>query len=129
TIDTLERLEADSKSDRFFFITGTDAFAEIQTWKSWRELLSRHSFVVHERPGFPIGEAREVLPGGARSRVLGESVEGEPEWGDAGVWFVRRPMLDISSTEIRRSVRENRSIRFLVPDTVEAYIRESRLYR
>jgi nicotinate-nucleotide adenylyltransferase len=38
-------------------------------------------------------------------------------------------MLNISSTEIRRSVRENRSVRFLVPDPVAAYIDENRLYR
>lgn len=127
TIDTLESLAAGSKDSRFFFITGTDAFSEIRTWKSWRELLRGHWFVVHERPGFPIEAAKDVLPRGIDSRVLEES-EIEPGT-EPRVLFLRRPMLNISSTEIRQSVRENRSIRFLVPDGVAAYIGEYRLYR
>jgi len=127
TIDTLEELAAGSQGSRFFFVTGTDAFAEIRTWRSWQKLLEAHWFVVHERPGFPFESIQDVVPDGISSRVLEESelVPGnEPR-----VLFLRRPMLKISSTEIRRSIRENRSIRFLVPDAVADYIRENRLYR
>jgi len=127
TIDTLEAFAAGSKDSRFFFVTGTDAFSEIRTWKSWKQLLDSHWFVVHERPGFPIEDVQDVLPEGTDSRVLAES-ELEPGT-EPRVLFLRRPMLQVSSTEIRRSVRENRSIRFLVPDAVAAYIRENRLYR
>jgi nicotinate-nucleotide adenylyltransferase len=127
TIDTLEGFAAGSKDSRFFFVTGTDAFSEIRTWKSWKQLLDSHWFVVHERPGFPIEDVQDVLPEGTDSRVLAES-ELEPGT-EPRVLFLRRPMLQVSSTEIRRSVRENRSIRFLVPDAVAAYIRENRLYR
>ena len=127
TIDTLEAFAAGSKDSRFIFVTGTDAFSEIRTWKSWQQLLDSHWFVVHERPGFPIEDVQDVLPEGTDSRVLGES-ELEPGT-EPRVLFLRRPMLQVSSTEIRRSVRENRSIRFLVPDAVAAYIRENRLYR
>ncbi|MGH9392082.1 MAG: nicotinate-nucleotide adenylyltransferase, partial [Vicinamibacteria bacterium] len=127
TIDTLEAFAAESKDSRFFFVTGTDAFSEIRTWKSWQKLLDSHWFVVHERPGFPIEDVQDVLPEGTDSRVLEES-ELEPET-EPRVLFLRRPMLQVSSTEIRRSIRENRSIRFLVPDAVAAYIRENRLYR
>jgi nicotinate-nucleotide adenylyltransferase len=126
TIDTLEAL-GESAGDRFFFVTGTDAFAEIRTWKSWEKLLSAHWFVVHERPGFPIEAVRDVLPEGIDARVLdGPSLEPGTE---PRVSFLRGPMLKVSSTEIRRSVREGRSIRFLVPDIVADYIRENRLYR
>jgi nicotinate-nucleotide adenylyltransferase len=126
TIDTLEALAAGS-TDSFYFITGTDAFSEIRTWHRWRELLEKHRFVVHERPGFPIEAVRDVLAQDVDSRILDES---ELEAGsEPRVLFLRRPMLKVSSTEIRRSVREDRSIRFLVPDAVAAYIREYRLYR
>lgn len=127
TIDTLEAFAAGSKDSRFFFVTGTDAFAEIRTWKSWQKLLEAHWFVVHERPGFPIEAIQDVLPQGTSSRVLGEA-ELEPGT-EPRVLFLRRPMLQVSSTEIRRSIRENRSIRFLVPDAVADYVRENRLYR
>jgi nicotinic acid mononucleotide adenylyltransferase len=68
-----------------------------------------------------------VLPAGIEGGLIdGESFEpgAEPR-----VSFLRRPMLKVSSTAIRRSIRENRSIRFLVPDGVADYIRENRLYR
>jgi nicotinate-nucleotide adenylyltransferase len=127
TIDTLDALAASSKDSRFFFVTGTDAFVEIQTWKSWRRLLTSHWFVVHERPGFPMEAARAALPQDVESAVLDDlelRAGSEPR-----VLFLRRPMLRVSSTEIRRSVEENRSVRFLVPDAVAEYIREFRLYR
>ena len=101
TIDTLEEL-ASGSTDRFFFITGTDAFAEIRTWRSWEKLLKEHRFVVHERPGFPVDAVRGVLPDGIDAGMLDES---NHEAGDGPrVWFVRRPMLKVSSTEIRRSI-------------------------
>lgn len=129
TIDTLAELGARFPDSRLFFVTGTDAFAEIRTWKRWHDLLNHHSFVVHERPGFPIGKARAVVPEDLESRVREDSSRGfEAEPGGARIFLVRRPMLDVSSTEIRSSVSAGRSIRFLVPDAVEAYIRENRLY-
>jgi nicotinate-nucleotide adenylyltransferase len=126
TVETLEELAARS-TDRFFFVTGTDAFLEIRTWKSWEKLLNEYWFVVHERPGYPIEEARQVLPRGVDAAILDESTHSLRS--ERRVSFLRRPMLDVSSTEIRRSIRENRSIRFLVPDSVADYIRENRLYR
>lgn len=129
TIDTLAELSRGTDS-RFFFVTGTDAFVEIRTWKRWHELLSSYSFVVHERPGFPIDEAQAAVPGELRDRIVEDSEGGfATESAGARIFLVRRPMLDVSSTEIRRSVRAGRSIRFLVPDAVEVYIRENRLYQ
>ncbi len=129
TIDTLTELVERFAASQFFFVTGTDAFVEIRTWKKWHELLSNYSFVVHERPGFPIGEVLAVVPEELEGRVVMDSDAGfAPESDGAGIFLVRRPMLDVSSTAIRRSVRAGRSIRFLVPDAVEAYIRENRLY-
>jgi nicotinate-nucleotide adenylyltransferase len=125
TIDTLDALRAASPAIRFFFITGTDAFAEIQTWREWRRLLSEHRFVVHERPGFPLEAVREALPPEMESADL----DGAAAGSDPRVVFLRRPMLPVSSTEIRRSVAKGRSVRFLVPDAVEEYIRDFRLYR
>jgi nicotinate-nucleotide adenylyltransferase len=126
TIDTLEALEAAFPDARVFFVTGTDAFSEIRTWKSWQRLLEEHWFAVHERPGFPIEALRGVLPPETPARLLADE-ELEPS-SEPRVLYLRRPMLPVSSTSIRDSVRLNRSIRFLVPDAVAAYIAENRLY-
>jgi nicotinate-nucleotide adenylyltransferase len=131
TIDTLESLTVDFPQSRFFFVTGTDAFADIRTWKRWKELLLRYSFVVHERPGFPMEVTRELLSQAEGGRVVEDTNGSKPISSDSEprIYLIQRAMVDISSTEIRRSVREGRSVRFLVPDPVESYIRENRLYQ
>jgi nicotinate-nucleotide adenylyltransferase len=129
TIDTMESLAASFPGSHLFFVTGTDAFSEIRTWKMWRELLSRYSFAVHERPGAPLDGAPEALPADLRARVTGAGDAPGRSRDETAIVLVRSAMLDVSSTEIRASVRERRSIRFLVPDAVEAYIRENRLYQ
>ena len=129
TIDTLRELGELRPEARFFFIVGTDAFVEIRTWKRWRQLLERHDFVVHERPGASLGAARDVLPEELVVRVIDLSEGAAPPFpGGPHIFLIRRAMLDVSSTEIRALSQRGRSIRFLVPGAVEAYIREHRLY-
>lgn len=126
TIDTLTQLRRESPLARFTFIAGSDAFAEIETWKDWRQLLSEFSFAVHERPGYGLEQIQASLRG--VSRVVDEA-DGRFGLDEPAVVFIRRPMLDVSSTEIREAVRRRHSIRFLVPDAVAGYIRENRLYQ
>ncbi|HXV62982.1 MAG TPA: nicotinate-nucleotide adenylyltransferase [Vicinamibacteria bacterium] len=125
TIDTLTQLRRESPRARFTFIVGSDAFAEIETWKDWRRLLSGFSFAVHERPGFGLERIQASLRGVGR---VDDEAEGGFGLDEPAVVFIRRPMLDVSSTEIREAVRRRHSIRFLVPDAVAGYIRENRLY-
>ncbi len=110
-------------------------------------LRHRHRCLRGDSNVEELGEASEgALVRGARAAgVSRRGGPGRPSGGDSmprssrsrssspgpsrRVLFLRRPMLKVSSTEIRRSIRENRSIRFLVPDAVADYIRENRLYR
>jgi len=112
TIETLDELQRERPETEYWFITGSDAFVEIRTWKEWETLLGRYSFVVHGRPGVSLDDASRAVPAALHERIV----------------FLRREMLNVSSTEIRRSVRDGHSIRFLVPDAVEGYIRQNRLY-
>lgn len=112
TIDTLGELRAKEPEAEYWFITGSDAFAEIRTWRSWKKLLTTYAFAVLERPGCNLRDVLDVVPEGLRERVS----------------FLESAMLEVSSTEIRHTVREGKSIRFLVPDSVEAYVRRNRLY-
>jgi len=112
TIETLDAMRAKNPDVEYWFITGSDAFVDIRTWKDWESLLERYSFVVHERPGVTLEDASRVVPASFRERIV----------------FMKREMLNVSSTEIRRSVRQGRSIRFLVPETVDEYVRRNRLY-
>jgi len=101
TIDTMAALESLHPEHRFRLIVGTDIFLEQEQWKDFDVLQQRYPFVVLGRPGF------EAPPG----------VTCSP------------PLPDVSSTEIRRRVREGLSVATLVPDAVAAIIENKELYR
>jgi nicotinate-nucleotide adenylyltransferase len=66
SIDTIERLKPQlSADDRLFFLIGADAFADIQTWKRWRDVVKAVEFIVVSRPGHRYG-----VPEGARVHRL-----------------------------------------------------------
>jgi nicotinate-nucleotide adenylyltransferase len=132
SIITLNKLKAIYPEAMVFFILGVDAFLEIETWKSYRDVLEQCRFIVISRPGFDLSRARAVLPEEYSGRIYDC-----PEAGPIGeellfrfrIFLVEIKALDISSTDIRRRVKGGRSIHGLVPDAVEAYIRKKKLYQ
>lgn len=123
TIRYLNRHFAEEKE--FFFLTGIDAFLEIQTWKDFEEILHSVSFIVSEREGDFEGLKDNL------ACALGYFREGR-RWKNAEgrktVFFLDRPPLAISSSDIRREVRARHSVCGLVPDAVETYILAHELY-
>ena len=109
TIDTLRTLREQQPGVELCFITGADAILEILTWKDPQDVLDLASFVAVTRPGHDLDELRKL--------GIGERVRS-----------IEIPALAISSTDIRRRVKEGRPIRYLVPAEVEQYIREHGLY-
>jgi nicotinate-nucleotide adenylyltransferase len=108
TTDTLRDLAAARPGADLFFITGADALEAILSWKDVEELWRLAHFVAVTRPGHHLDTAD--LPRGAVS-------------------VVEIPALAISSSDIRRRVREGRPVRYLVPTGVLQYIAKSGLYR
>lgn len=122
-----------------YFIMGVDAFLDIATWKEARELLALAQVIVTARPGWRLDEVERSMTSEQR-QLLGNprfeyvnisditretaKVHHEPR----PVLLVEVVSLDISSSEIRQLVKEGRSIRYLVADTVAAYIGKNRLY-
>jgi nicotinate-nucleotide adenylyltransferase len=121
---TLERIVRSGISPAdLFFITGADAFAEIETWYRYPSVLDLANFVVVSRPGVPVADLRDRLPGlRARMRTTLEA-DAEP-----AVFLVDARTADVSSSDIRRRLRAGESITGMVPDAVEAHIRRHRLY-
>jgi nicotinate-nucleotide adenylyltransferase len=116
TIDSLRILrEKFGPQTELFFITGADAIFEITDWKDSEEYLTIAHFIAAARPGFCL----EELPQTTQNWV-----------GEHGDRFhvLRVPAMAISSTEIRERVRKGTSIRYLVPEQVEHYIRRHGLY-
>ncbi len=109
TIDTVRELQRELvPGEKLHFIMGSDSLVQFLTWKDPHELLAACEFAVVPRPGFDLRDADPRVS--ARARVL------------------EAPMMDISSSDIRQRVREGRTIRYLVPALVSAYIEEKKLY-
>ena len=129
SIDTIGRFRADYPGKGLFFIIGSDSFLEIGLWHRYAEIFRQCSLIVVERPGCRIEEPLAALPVAIRGefgytpadRTL-EHCSGER------VHFLQGCPLDISSSEIRRLTAAGRSITYLVPPAVEAYIKEQRIY-
>ena len=102
-------------STEFFFITGSDAINELDTWYHVDELLARCHFIVSEREGVPLDEARLARRFG---RLAAEHIH-----------RLATPELEISSTDIRARLARGASIRYLVPAPVASYIEKEGLYR
>jgi nicotinate-nucleotide adenylyltransferase len=130
TIDTLSHLTGRYARAEIFFITGIDSFRDIQTWSRWEDLLRSYALIVHDRPGSALESAYESVPDAFHTLFVEVRGDGELARGRGGViYLLRTETLDISSTEVRAMVRAGRSIRYLVPAEVEAYIQKNRLYR
>jgi nicotinate-nucleotide adenylyltransferase len=135
SIITLEKIEKLYPETWLFFILGIDAFLEIETWKEYEELLNRCFFIVVSRQGYRLKEAKDAL-----ERLYGErmyefseseeSVEIEKElFSSYQIFLLPIDSLNIASTEIRRRAKKGISMKGMVPEAVEAYIKEKRLYR
>lgn len=133
TIDTIEALRQTHPGAELHFITGLDSFLEIGTWKEWERLLTLCSFVVLSREGHRFRDIAGLgflsVPEQDLMKIdAGEKDELVVTSGAMRVCIEMIPFLDISSTDIRRRVRSGRSIKYHLPEPVEHYIIENKLY-
>jgi nicotinate-nucleotide adenylyltransferase len=112
TIDTLRRLHEELGDVDLYFITGADAILQILTWKDPEEVLTEARFIAATRPGYDLDRLEKELPQELEDRVH----------------ILEIPALAISSTDVRRRVREGRPVRYLLPEGVARYIEKNGLY-
>jgi len=112
------------------FVVGADAFSEITTWKSYHQLFATAHFIVMTRPGCKLNNPEHFIHTHISKDYRYDATAGRyshPRW--CSISCLNITHLDISATQIRDWIRHGRSIRFLVPDTVEAFIKTKGLYR
>ena len=114
TVDTLRQIHASQPGDELTFIVGGDMAWSLPSWHEPEEILRLASMAVAERAGARREEVRARLADTPGSRRIA---------------YIDVPRLDISSSALRRRVREGQRIDFLVPDAVGAYIEQEGLYR
>jgi nicotinate-nucleotide adenylyltransferase len=126
TAETLARLHAGGLSpSQIFFITGSDAFAEIETWRRYPDVLDLAQFVVIARPGHPLESLASRLPALAGRMTRGAP---PPVAEKTAIFLVEARTPDVSSTEIRRRIAGGEPLAGLVPPAVEAHILQHGLY-
>ena len=116
SVDTVDILRRQlGRSTELYFIVGWDSLAGLSQWKEPERLVKMCKLVGVNRPGFDRPDLRELEPDipGVLKSVL---------------WLDIKP-IDISSSEIRKRVAEGLSIHGMVPEAVESYIKENKLYR
>jgi nicotinate-nucleotide adenylyltransferase len=129
SIDTLRTLQARRPEDDFFFVIGSDSFLEIGTWHEYAAIFACSNLVVVERPGAKVQDPASALPAGMQDDFTLNCSENRLDHRSGhSVYFHGECLLGISSTRIRHLARQGRSIRYLVPDSVERYINEQGLY-
>jgi len=131
-VDTLQGYRDQySENVALFFIMGMDSFVEISTWHRYAELFSLSNFVVATRPGYERPRLEKVVSKDvARSFVKGpRDTEILEHRGGHRVYFMKTSLLEVSATRIREQVMLGKSVRYLIPDDVEAYIRKKSLYQ
>jgi len=120
TIDTVTHFRTQLGPDvDLHWIIGADSLAELTTWRRVGDLVDSCRIVTAARPGSDGKINWDQLRSALSETQLAALRSG----------VVETPLIDISSTDIRRRVRDGRSIRALVPDPVRCYIDEHELYR
>jgi len=122
-------LKLAAPAEEFFFIIGSDSFLEISTWYRVIEIFSLCNIIVIERPDALITDPVAALPVAIRSEFcyVHEELRLTHRSGFS-VFLVPDTPLDISSSALRRMIREGKSIRYLLPDSVAKYITEKRIF-
>ena len=108
TLDTVSALQDEYPEDQFSLIIGGDSLAGFGSWHRPDEIIRRVPLIIYRRPG----NAAEHIEPRFASRAR----------------FAEAPLLEISSTKIRALCQQGRSVRYLVPASVEAFIQTHQIY-
>lgn len=126
TIDTLLSIREElDPHDQLYFILGQDAFAGLDRWHRWQELLDHCHLLVLQRPDQPV-----PLPVAVQALLdrHGVDIPADIQQPHGRIGLIQQSPLAVSATAIRHQLAAGRMIRFLVPAAVEDYIHQQDLY-
>ncbi len=106
TSTTLAHLVEKYPDNEFSVIMGSDSFQNLHKWKNHEYIIKNYPIYVYERPDFVI------------KNDIG-----------AQLTIAKAPLLEISATAIRQLIKEGKSVRYLLPDTVREEIEKSGYYK
>ena len=127
TLDTLKYFE--KKFEELYFLIGIDAFEQIDTWHAYPELFYHTNFVVLTRPSGKKRTITQMLPAEVRRHMRKQNAMLCVHNSGKKIYMRHVTPIDISSTGIKELLKNGRSIRYLVPASVERFIDQRGLYR
>ncbi len=114
TIDTLKQIKSMCDEDiQLYFIVGTDTINQVYTWKEPENIFDLTKFIITTRPNYILNEKTKQLVNKYKDKI----------------YFCETPMLEISSTNIRKRVEQEKKVTYLLPKNVEDYIYKNNLYK
>lgn len=106
TIDTIIHLQEKYPTHEFLIIIGGDSLENLPKWKNYEVLIKNYTFLVYNRP---------------HARL--------PEKIGSNIILLNAPLLEISSTEIRKNIKESQSVRYLLPEKVRLEVEANSYYK
>ena len=106
TIDTLTYLGDKYHDRQFILLGGTDILPSFHKWKNYQELLRQYEIYIYNRPHYDPGEYSK----------------------HPSITFYDAPLIEISASFIRDSIRKGKDVRYMLPEKVYRYIREMHFY-
>jgi len=116
TINTIRELEKKDDHVKYYFICGADIIFSLQQWKDYKQLFKNITFIAAYRGGYDIAKLQSEV-----SRLK--------ESYDADIIIFKTPLIDISSTQIRKQLKKNQSVKYLLTENVYEYIQQNGLYK
>lgn len=107
TVDTLAQLKKNFPGHSFSVVMGSDNLVNLPKWKDFRAIPDNHVVYVYLRPGFDVSGAFQ----------------------HPNIRIIDAPLLNISSTFIRESIRNGKNMRFFLPQKAFEYIDKMGFYR
>ncbi len=107
TVNTLAYLDEKYPNREFALIMGEDNLSSLDKWKNHELILEKRNLLVYPRPNCPKSKFHD----------------------HPSVSFINAPLMDISSSFIRQSIKEGKDMRFFVPEKVWDYLEEMHFYR
>lgn len=106
TIDTLTYLYDRNPGNKYVLIMGTDSLESLHRWKNYEQILKYYEIFAYPRPGKPGGELKN----------------------HPSVTIVNAPLMEISSSFIRKAIKQKKDVRFFLPEKAYTFIKDMHFY-
>jgi nicotinate-nucleotide adenylyltransferase len=128
-VDTLASLRSElGETTPLYLMLGADAFLGIQTWHRWQTLFELAHIAVAHRPGFSLDAGNAKMPPALRVEWLSRYREAPTNTAAGQILLREITALDISASNIRKTLRHGGSVRYLLPEASYNYIHTQHLY-